>query len=280
MRLLLDSHTILWYFHDPDRLSGRAGAALDSSENQAYISAVSFWEIAIEAGLGKLRLSQPLSEIRAEFVAQGAKVIDITADHAIAVEHLALHHRDPFDRLLAVQALAESLTLVSKDEIFDRYGVHPTLVTSPGEVGCGKARNPVLVSAPGGSTWSATPAHIASPCRLEPHAPLCSLPGAGMLDVDGAASVSHPRSDMTRILVVKPSSRGTSSTPPPPSTCFPGSSRGRASPGSSTRAMSTSSAGSRASTRCSPSRGAGSGARPRCAESRRSSGGSVASGTD
>ncbi len=79
--------------------------------------------MAIKAGLGKLRLSQSLSEIRADFVSHGAQLIDVTVDHAIAVEHLAQHHRDPFDRLLAVQALAENLTLVSKDEIFDRYGV-------------------------------------------------------------------------------------------------------------------------------------------------------------
>jgi PIN domain nuclease of toxin-antitoxin system len=123
VRLLLDSHTMLWYFHDPTKLSTAAQAAIDSEENQPYISAASFWEMAIKAGLGKLRLSKPLSEIRKDFVSHGAQILNVTADHAIAVEHLAQHHRDPFDRLLAVQALAESLTLVSKDGVFDLYGV-------------------------------------------------------------------------------------------------------------------------------------------------------------
>ncbi len=123
MRLLLDSHAVLWYFYDPSRMSDAALAAIDSGENQPHISAVSFWEIAIKAGLGKLQLSQPLSEIRDEYVRYGARIIDVTADHALAVEHLAPHHRDPFDRLLAVQALAEGLTLLSKDDVFDLYGV-------------------------------------------------------------------------------------------------------------------------------------------------------------
>jgi PIN domain nuclease of toxin-antitoxin system len=123
VRLLLDSHTVLWYFHAPARLSEKAGNAIDSDENQTYISAVCFWEIAIKSGLGKLRLSEPLSAIRSAFVTHGTQLVDVTVDHAIAVEHLAPHHRDPFDRLLAVQAIAEDLTIVSQDAIFDRYGV-------------------------------------------------------------------------------------------------------------------------------------------------------------
>jgi PIN domain nuclease of toxin-antitoxin system len=98
-------------------------AAIDSHQNQPFISAASFWEIAIKAGLGKLRLSRPLSEIRTDFVNHGAEIIDVTADHAIAVEHLPPHHHDPFDRLLVAQALAENLTLVSKDDILNLYGV-------------------------------------------------------------------------------------------------------------------------------------------------------------
>lgn len=123
MRLLLDSHALLWYFHDPRRLGVIAGDAIDSADNQPFISAASFWEIAIKAGLGKLRLAQPLSDIRRDFIVHGARVLDISADHAIAVEHLPPHHRDPFDRLLVVQALAEGLTIVSKDGVFDLYGV-------------------------------------------------------------------------------------------------------------------------------------------------------------
>ena len=123
MRLLLDSHALLWYFHEPERLTAAAGAAIDADDARVFISVASFWELAIKVGLRKLRLFQPLSEIRRDFVAHGARVLDITADHAIAVEHLALHHRDPFDRLLVVQSQAEDLAVVSKDEVFDLYGI-------------------------------------------------------------------------------------------------------------------------------------------------------------
>ena len=123
MRLLLDSHAVLWYFHDPRKLSRTAETAIDSEDNQPYLSTASFWEMAIKASLGKLRLSQPLSEILSDFISHGARILDVTAHHAIAVEHLAQHHRDPFDRLLVVQAEMEGLTLVSRDKVFDLYGV-------------------------------------------------------------------------------------------------------------------------------------------------------------
>ena len=123
MRLLLDSHAVLWYFHAPTRMSAAAIAAIESGETQPLISSASFWEIAIKAGLGKLTLSEPLSDIRDAFVSHGARVLDVTSDHAIAVQNLPQHHRDPFDRLLAVQALAEDLTVVSRDAVFDLYGV-------------------------------------------------------------------------------------------------------------------------------------------------------------
>jgi PIN domain nuclease of toxin-antitoxin system len=95
VRLLLDSHAVLWYFHDPAKLSEKAGTAIDSEENQTFISSASFWEIAIKSGLGKLRLSRSLSEIRTDFVNHGALILDVTSDHAIGVEHLAHHLATP-----------------------------------------------------------------------------------------------------------------------------------------------------------------------------------------
>ena len=123
MQLLLDTHVVLWYFHEPERLSDAAKAALESAENQCCISAATFWEIAIKAGLGKLTLAQPLPDIRDDFERQGVGILDITADLCMGVQHLQQHHRDPFDRLIAVQAITGNLTLISKDAIFDVYGV-------------------------------------------------------------------------------------------------------------------------------------------------------------
>ena len=124
MRVLLDTHAVLWYFHEPDLLSPAAKAAIESAENQCLISAATFWEIAIKAGLDKLKLAEPLPVIRDEFVQRGVVVLNIDADACMSVQHLPHHHRDPFDRLLAAQALSEDLTLISRDAIFDQYGVN------------------------------------------------------------------------------------------------------------------------------------------------------------
>ena len=124
MRFLLDTHAVLWYFHEPERLSVVARKAIESSDGIRAISAVSFWEIAIKVSIGKLTIAEPLSVIQDDFIERGVLLLDIAVRTCISIQELPLHHQDPFDRLLAAQALGEGFSLISRDSVFDRYGVH------------------------------------------------------------------------------------------------------------------------------------------------------------
>jgi PIN domain nuclease of toxin-antitoxin system len=124
MRLLLDTHAFLWAVGEPRKISARAATALRTSANELHLSAASVWEMAIKRSLGKLETDMPLDDL----VAQGRekiqlRLLDMTAAHAVSVEALPFHHKDPFDRLLIAQALWEGMTIVGADGRFDRYGV-------------------------------------------------------------------------------------------------------------------------------------------------------------
>lgn len=123
MRLLIDTHAFLWFVAGDRRLSSRARRRIEDPANDKLLSVASVWEIAIKASLKKLTLSVSIDVLVKEgAVDNGIALLDIRADHAAAVTHLPWHHRDPFDRLLAAQASAERLTLVSADTAFDAYG--------------------------------------------------------------------------------------------------------------------------------------------------------------
>jgi PIN domain nuclease of toxin-antitoxin system len=122
--LLLDTHAMLWFFWDDSQLSARAKALIEDSDNRKLVSIASCWEIAIKVGLGKLDLGESSrSFLPREIARNNFELLPISLDHATMVEGLASHHRDPFDRLLIVQAMAEGLSMVSADAIFDQYGV-------------------------------------------------------------------------------------------------------------------------------------------------------------
>lgn len=123
MRLLLDTHAFLWFVAGDERLSRRARRALEAADNELTLSAASVWEMAIKAALGRLTLPSSVEDYIAEKVADGLVVLPVEWAHAAAVEKLPAHHGDPFDRLLAAQALAEHLPLVTQDRIFAAYGV-------------------------------------------------------------------------------------------------------------------------------------------------------------
>jgi len=122
MRLLVDTHAFLWYLAGDERLSKRAVRAIEHSQ-EWWLSAASVWELAIKAGLGRVRLATPLAEYMAVKVREGLRVLSIEWPHAAAVERLPLHHRDPFDRLIVAQAQADRLPVVTKDQVFRKYGV-------------------------------------------------------------------------------------------------------------------------------------------------------------
>ena len=122
--LLLDSHTVLWFFWDDRKLSEAAKALIEDADNRKLVSIASCWEIAIKVGLGKLDLGEPSqSFLSREIARNNFELLPITLAHATMVERLAAHHRDPFDRLLTAQAMIEGLPLVSSDSIFQQYGV-------------------------------------------------------------------------------------------------------------------------------------------------------------
>ena len=124
MRLLLDTHTFLWWVADAAELSPGARRVIARSQNECLVSLASCWEIAIRVSLGKLHISGTLERfIPEQMTTNGFRELTIETRHAARVARLPFHHRDPFDRLLVAQALEEDLAIVSADRVFRRYGV-------------------------------------------------------------------------------------------------------------------------------------------------------------
>jgi PIN domain nuclease of toxin-antitoxin system len=124
MRLLLDTHTFLWWVNDSDALSKTARARIADERNECFVSLTSAWEMAIKLGNGKLELPAPVGRfIEGQLAANAFRLLPIELAHVAHVATLPFHHRDPFDRLLAAQALKEKLAIVSADPVFRRYGV-------------------------------------------------------------------------------------------------------------------------------------------------------------
>jgi PIN domain nuclease of toxin-antitoxin system len=119
-RLLVDTHALLWWLIDDPALSPTAREALADPANEPLVSAASMWEIAIKRSLGKLTGPDDLPDRIAD---EGFAWLPVSAAHAWQVRDLPPHHRDPFDRLLVAQALAERVPIVTADTRFDDYGV-------------------------------------------------------------------------------------------------------------------------------------------------------------
>ena len=120
MRLLLDTHALLWTFDNTKQLHGPALDAIRDQRNDVFVSAVSVWEIAIKRALGKLAAP---ADFEAGVSRQGFSALPITFRHAQSAGSLPRHHADPFDRMLIAQAQCESLTLVTRDAYMDLYAV-------------------------------------------------------------------------------------------------------------------------------------------------------------
>lgn len=124
MKLLLDTHVVLWSATAPGRLSTEARVALEDGTHDVLVSIVSAWEIAIKQSLGKLELARPAEQWLPDVLKRiGFEVAELGLAAALRVRGLAWHHRDPFDRLLIAQALEEGYTMVTRDDAFGAYGV-------------------------------------------------------------------------------------------------------------------------------------------------------------
>ena len=124
MRLLLDTHTFLWWVQDALALSAKARAAIAHPENECLLSLASCWEMAIKLSLGKLKLPTTIDRFIPEQMAlNGFRQLPIDFRHVARVARLPWRHRDPFDRQLAAQALEVETAIVSVDHVFRRYGV-------------------------------------------------------------------------------------------------------------------------------------------------------------
>ena len=124
MRLLLDTHTMYWYIEGDPQLSTTARTLIQDASNDVLISPASYWEIAIKVSLEKWQLNRPY----ADFIDIGLKqygflILPILPDHTARLIGMPFHHKDPFDRLLIAQALAEEIPIISVDSALDDYGV-------------------------------------------------------------------------------------------------------------------------------------------------------------
>ena len=124
MKIILDTHTFLWFVNDSPELSNSA-AELIESDVDLWISIASLWEISIKVNLNKLDLPDEFDRfIPHQIAINGIEILPINLQHLIALTKLPLHHRDPFDRILIAQAIAENVPIISIDKKFDLYGVN------------------------------------------------------------------------------------------------------------------------------------------------------------
>ena len=120
MRLLLDTHILLWWLSQSKKLSVQSKKLTENSRNTIFVSAISIWEISLKQSQRKLRI--PSSYIKT-IKNEGLLALPITFDHALKVKNLPFHHKDPFDRLLIAQAMEEKLILISDDKYIKKYKI-------------------------------------------------------------------------------------------------------------------------------------------------------------
>lgn len=123
MNYLLDTHTFLWFLNDDEKLSKKANKLIQDKGNRIFISMASIWEIAIKVSNNKLKLLFPLENISKHIFDNDFNILNISIDATTLLAKLPFNHRDPFDRLLVAQAMAENLAIISKDEDIKLYKV-------------------------------------------------------------------------------------------------------------------------------------------------------------
>ncbi|MGB7202581.1 MAG: type II toxin-antitoxin system VapC family toxin [Pyrinomonadaceae bacterium] len=123
MRFLIDTHVLIWHFEDDAQLTLERSAFIDDPDNEPLVSFASLWEIAIKQSLDKLKLSSSLDNIVGAIEESTTSLLPIDSRHLIRVAELQFHRKDPFDRLIIAQALAENIPIITSDPHFAAYGV-------------------------------------------------------------------------------------------------------------------------------------------------------------
>ena len=123
MRLLLDTHTLLWFFEGNDLLPEQLKAFIRNPANACYVSIASLWAITIKISLGKLEVNVPMMEFFSFLERNQFWILAIELEHLLQLQQLPVYQKDPFDRLIIAQALAENLPVATKDQFFSQYGL-------------------------------------------------------------------------------------------------------------------------------------------------------------
>jgi PIN domain nuclease of toxin-antitoxin system len=126
LQYLIDTHVALWFVTGDPRLSKTVADAISRASAEPFVSYASFWELSIKKALG--RHTVDLTALREELTKQKMELLPISIEHAIEVGDLEPHHRDPFDRMIIIQAKIEAMTVVTHDRAFEAYGI-PTIWT-------------------------------------------------------------------------------------------------------------------------------------------------------
>jgi PIN domain nuclease of toxin-antitoxin system len=122
MRLLLDTHTFLWFIEGSLNLSDVARNLIEDQANQRFLSVASLWEMSIKVSIGKLELGMTFAElVKREVYGNAIELLEIQPEHLDELAKLPFHHKDPFDRLMIAQSLAEGIPIVTKDGAFGSY---------------------------------------------------------------------------------------------------------------------------------------------------------------
>jgi|SRR5688572_10956311 PIN domain nuclease of toxin-antitoxin system len=125
MKILLDTHTFIWFVMGNTKISAVARTLIEADNNEKIVSTASLWEIAVKLSIGKLNLALSFDEfVSKQLYGNGFDLLKIETGHISSVSTLPLHHRDPFDRLLIAQAIVENIPVVSADKAFDSYAIN------------------------------------------------------------------------------------------------------------------------------------------------------------
>jgi PIN domain nuclease of toxin-antitoxin system len=123
MNLLIDTHVFLWWDSQPEKIPTGTLSVLEDPDNIVWLSLVSIWEVQIKTQMGKLVLNNSLDNLVQQQQQNGIQLLPIKLNHILALQPLPYYHKDPFDRLLIAQSIAENLTCVSADSVFKQYSI-------------------------------------------------------------------------------------------------------------------------------------------------------------